>query len=47
MKGTKWPLEHHVLRPTDSLTVSNRFEDEIVEIDFIGGMIVVMETKDK
>ena len=47
MKGTKWPLEHHVLRPTDSLTVSNRFEDEIVEIDFIGGTIVVMETKDK
>lgn len=47
MKGTKWPLEHHVLKPTDSLTVSNRFEDETVEIDFIGGMIVVMETKDK
>lgn len=47
MKGTKWPLEHHVLKPTDSLTVSNRFEDELVEIDFIGGMIVVMETKDK
>jgi len=47
MKGTKWPLEHHVLKPTDSLTVSNRFEDEIVEIDFIGGTIVVMETKDK
>ena len=47
MKGTKWPLEHHVLKPTDSLTVSNRFEDELVEIDFIGGTIVVMETKDK
>ncbi len=47
MKGTKWPLEHHVLKPTDSLTVSNRFEDEIVEIDFIGGTIVVMETRDK
>lgn len=47
IKGTKWPLEHHVLRPTDSLTVSNRFADEIVEIDFIGGMIVVMETRDK
>ncbi len=47
MKGTKWPLEHHVLKPTDSLTVSNRFEDELVEIDFIGGTIVVMETRDK
>ncbi len=47
MKGTKWPLEHHVLKPTDSLTVSNRFEDEIVEINFIGGTIVVMETRDK
>lgn len=47
IKGTKWPLSHHVLKPNDSLTVSNRFEDEIVEIDFIGGTIVVMETKDK
>ena len=47
MKGTKWPLEHHVLKPTDSLTVRHRFEDELVEIDFIGGTIVVMETKDK
>lgn len=47
LRGTKWPLSHHILRPMDSLTVSNRFEAEEVEIDFADGMIVVMETKDK
>lgn len=46
MKGTKWPLKHHVLKPYDSLTVSNRFADEEVEITFPTGTIVVMETRD-
>ena len=46
IRGTKWPLMHHMLRPCDSLTVSNRFEEEQVEIDFSSGMLVVMETRD-
>lgn len=46
LKGTKWPLSHHTLKPCDSLTVSNQFEEEEVEIDFSNGMLVVMETRD-
>ena len=46
LKGTKWPLSHHTLKPCDSLTVSNRFEEEEVEIDFSSGILVVMETRD-
>lgn len=46
LKGTKWSLEHHTLRPMDSLTVSNQFQSEEVEIDFSSGLLVVMETKD-
>lgn len=47
LSGTKWPLSHHTLKPCDSLTVSNRFEEEEVGIDFADGLLVVMETKDK
>lgn len=46
LKGTKWPLVHHTLKPCDSLTVSNRFEKDEVEIDFSTGTLVVMETRD-
>lgn len=46
LKGTKWPLAHHTLKPCDSLTVSNRFEKDEVEIDFSTGTLVVMETGD-
>lgn len=46
LKGTKWPLEHHTLKPLDSLTVSNQFQSEEVEIDFPSGLLVVMETRD-
>lgn len=46
LKGTKWPLVHHTLKPCDSLTVSNRFEKDEVEIDFSRGTLVVMETRD-
>lgn len=46
LKGTKWPLSHHVLKPTDSLTVSNKYEDDEVEISFPDGMLVIMETRD-
>lgn len=46
MKGTKWPLFHHTLKPYDSLTVSNEFRADEVEISFISGLLVVMETRD-
>lgn len=46
LRGTKWPLAHHTLKPLDSLTVSNQFQCEEVVIDFPSGLLVVMETKD-
>lgn len=46
LKGTKWPLSHHTLKPYDSLTVSNQYKEEVVEIDFLSGLLVVMETRD-
>lgn len=46
LRGTKWPLAHHTLKPMDSLTVSNQFHSEEVEIDFPSGVLVVMETRD-
>lgn len=46
LTGTKWPLRHHTLKPYDSLTVSNRFEEDAVKIDFTSGVLVVMETRD-
>lgn len=46
LKGTKWPLSHHTLKPYDSLTVSNQYKEEVVEIDFLSGVLAVMETKD-
>lgn len=47
LRGTKWPLEHHILKPCDSLTVSNQFEAAVVEIDFPDGLLTVMETRDE
>lgn len=46
MTGTKWPLEHHLLKPTDSLTVSNEYEEETVKIHFLEGLLIIMETRD-
>lgn len=46
MKGTKWPLIHHTLKPYDSLTVSNQFNDEVIEINFLNGVLAVMQTRD-
>ena len=46
LEGTKWPLNHHDLMPCDSLTVSNQFVDDAVNISFVNGRIVIMETKD-
>lgn len=47
IKGAKYPLENHSLRPYDSLCVSNQFEEDKVEITFSKGLIILMETRDK
>ena len=46
MKGTKWPLSHHTLKPYDSLTVSNQFSADAIEISFLNGVLAVMQTRD-
>ena len=46
MSGTKWELDHHDLKPYDSLTVSNCFEKDEVRIEFQEGILVIMETRD-
>ena len=47
IKGAKYPLRNHTITPYDSLCVSNQFEEEEVEIDFLSGTVILMETKDK
>ena len=44
--GAKYPLENHVLRPYDSLTVSNQFLENEVHIRFSDGVLILMETRD-
>ena len=44
--GAKYPLEDHTLTPYDSLCVSNEFQEDEVVIDFIGGIVILMETRD-
>ena len=45
--GAKYPLRDHVLTPYDSLCVSNQFEEDQVEIQFLSGTVILMETRDK
>ncbi len=44
--GAKYPLADHTLLPYDSLCVSNEFEADEVEISFVYGTLILMETKD-
>ena len=47
--GAKYPLRDHTLTPYDSLCVSNEIaegEDEAV-IDYSGGTVILMETRDR
>ena len=46
IKGAKYPLKNHILRPCDSLCVSNEFEADEVEISFVYGHVILMETRD-
>ena len=47
IKGARYPLRNHTITPHDSLCVSNQFEEDEVEIDFLSGTIILMETRDK
>lgn len=44
--GAKYPLKNHFLKPNDSLCVSNEFAEDEVNISFVFGKVILMETKD-
>ena len=44
--GAKYPLEFHSLEPYNSLSVSNEYEEDEVEISFSLGTLILMETRD-
>lgn len=44
--GAKYPLKCHFLKPVDSLCVSNEFEEDEVQISFLYGKVILMETRD-
>lgn len=44
--GAKYPLKDHTLTPYDSLCVSNQIDAEEVVIEFGGGTVILMETRD-
>ena len=46
IKGAKYPLQNHFLKPSDSLCVSNEFEEDEVTISFVYGKVILMETRD-
>lgn len=46
ISGAKYPLKNHFLRPSDSLCVSNEFEEDEVTISLAYGKVILMETRD-
>ena len=46
IRGAKYPLQHHFLKPSDSLCVSNEFAEDEVTISFVYGKVILMETRD-
>ena len=46
IQGAKYPLSKHSLTPYDSRCVSNEFAEEEVAIDFLEGIVILMETRD-
>ncbi len=46
IKGAKYPLDEVELAPTNSLSVSNEFVEEKVEITYKSGQLILMETRD-
>lgn len=46
IRGAKYPLKNHFLKPSDSLCVSNEFAEDEVTISFVYGRVILMETRD-
>lgn len=46
ISGAKYPLKNHFLRPSDSLCVSNEFDEDEVTISLAYGKVILMETRD-
>ena len=46
ISGAKYPLKNHFLKPSDSLCVSNEFQEDDVKISFAYGRVILMETRD-
>ena len=46
IRGAKYPLKNHILKPYGSLCVSNEFLEDTVEISFAFGVVILMETRD-
>lgn len=46
IEGAKYPLLNHTLCPYDSLCVSNQYAEEVVNIRFPEGIMILMETRD-
>ena len=46
ISGAKYPLKNHFLKPSDSLCVSNEFQEDEVTISFAYGKVILMETRD-
>jgi thiamine pyrophosphokinase len=47
IKGAKYPLSDYQMTPYESRTVSNEFSDDIVQITFENGYVILMETRDR
>lgn len=47
IRGAKYPLKEHTLTPYDSLCVSNEILDDEAVIDYTGGVVILMETRDR
>lgn len=46
IRGAKYPLQNHFLKPSDSLCVSNEFAEDEVTLSFVYGKVILMETRD-
>ncbi|HHV11934.1 MAG TPA: thiamine diphosphokinase [Clostridiales bacterium] len=46
LKGFKYPLDHIILEAGSSLGISNEISGELGEVEFLEGILLVMETRD-
>ncbi len=47
VRGCKYPLENHSLVPYDSLSVSNQVTEEVLEITYKDGILILIEAGDE